>query len=148
MHFLAAPGLPRRSLLASVQAALQKPLTNVCLRVSGKRLYGVQARPACRVLRYAADAAASATCAAADARQAAPPAGRRHDAFLRYMDGLRRSEQQAEERGVPRPVSTGLAVAARLACFGAGSGAGVSSGSTRGRPALQLPTLHDYFIPC
>ncbi|KAL4439716.1 hypothetical protein ABPG75_002717 [Micractinium tetrahymenae] len=81
------------------------PKASIAFSPDGKRLYGVQPRPACRVLRYTADAAAAAACAAADARQATPPGGRRHDAFLRYIEGLRHSEQQAEARSVPRPAS-------------------------------------------
>jgi acyl-CoA reductase-like NAD-dependent aldehyde dehydrogenase len=47
----------------------------------------VQDRPACRVLRYAA-------AAAAEERQAARPAGRRHNAFYLYLDSLRRNEER------------------------------------------------------
>lgn len=67
---------------------------------AGKRLYGVQNRPACRVLRYAADAATAAANAASDERQAARPAGRRHDAFLLYLEGLRRNEQEWGLKGM------------------------------------------------
>lgn len=61
---------------------------------AGKRVFGVQDRPAVRVLRYEADAASATASANAQERQAAQPAGRRHAAFYQYIDAVRRNEQR------------------------------------------------------
>lgn len=51
-------------------------------------------RPACRVLRYAADAACAAASQEAEERAAAPPAGRRHLVRRLYQEGVRCNEER------------------------------------------------------
>jgi hypothetical protein len=71
------------------------PLLPPCLlRLPGKRMLGMQERPSVKVLRYAADAAAAAASAAAQDRQMATPCGRRHSAYHRHLEVMRRQEQQ------------------------------------------------------
>ncbi|PSC71228.1 hypothetical protein C2E20_5281 [Micractinium conductrix] len=75
----------------------------------GKRLYGVQDRPACRVLRYAAEATSAAANEASAKQCARRPAGRRHDAYILFLDNLRRNESELGLQGL-RPSSPGRGV--------------------------------------
>ena len=61
---------------------------------AGLKCYGLSPRPACRVLRYEAEKTCAAASAAAEERAKAPPSGRRHDAFLAYLDSVRHNEER------------------------------------------------------
>ncbi|KAI3434398.1 hypothetical protein D9Q98_002476 [Chlorella vulgaris] len=78
----------------STQDRFALPKASIVISTDGKRMLGMQERSSVKVLRYAADAAAAAASAAAQDRQMATPRGRRHSAYHRHLEVMRRQEQQ------------------------------------------------------